>query len=72
KASTDCGKLVAIYTKVEILVTPSGSVSLVVLVGSWVGPHVGDFMDGLGNFILSEYTLDTFLMVEVVAVIMGM
>ncbi|OAN11652.1 PTS sugar transporter subunit IID [Photobacterium jeanii] len=70
--ATECGKLVANETKVDILVTPAVTVVVGVLVGSWVGPHVGAMMLALGDVIMSATHLQPLLMGAVVAVLMGM
>ena len=71
-AATECGKLVANETKVDILVTPAVTVIVGVAVGSLVGPHVGAMMSGLGDIIMYATQLQPLLMGIIVSVLMGM
>ncbi|WP_318925565.1 PTS sugar transporter subunit IIC [Photobacterium sp.] len=71
-AATECGKLVANETKVDILVTPAVTVIVGVAVGSLVGPQVGALMTALGNVIMYATQLQPFIMGMLVAVLMGM
>lgn len=71
-AATECGKLVANETKVDILLTPAVTVIVGVAVGSLVGPQVGALMTALGDIIMYATQLQPLLMGMIVAVLMGM
>ncbi|UXI03937.1 PTS transporter subunit IIC [Photobacterium sp. TY1-4] len=71
-AATECGKLVANETKVDILLTPAVTVLVGVGVGTLVGPSVAALMTALGDLIMSATQLQPLLMGAVVAVLMGM
>ena len=71
-AATECGKLVANETKIDILLTPAVTVVVGVTVGTFVGPQVGALMTALGDLIMYSMQLQPLLMGMVVAVLMGM
>lgn len=71
-AATECGKLVANETKIDILVTPAVTVIVGVAVGSLVGPSVAAVMKGLGDIVMYATQLQPLLMGMIVAVLMGM
>lgn len=71
-AATECGKLVANETKIDILLTPAVTVVVGVTVGTLVGPQVGALMTALGDLIMYSTQLQPLLMGMVVAVLMGM
>lgn len=71
-AATECGKLVANETKIDILVTPAVTVIVGVAVGSLVGPSVAAVMKGLGDVVMYATQLQPLLMGMIVAVLMGM
>jgi len=71
-AATECGKLVANETKIDILLTPAVTVVVGVTVGTLVGPQVGALMTALGDLIMYSMQLQPLLMGMVVAVLMGM
>ncbi|MEJ2765010.1 PTS sugar transporter subunit IIC [Photobacterium sp. MCCC 1A19761] len=71
-AATECGKLVANETKVDILLTPAVTVIVGVGVGTLVGPSVAALMTAVGDLIMSATQLQPLLMGAVVAVLMGM
>ena len=68
---TECGKLVANETKVDILITPSITLLSGVLVAQWVGPWIGGAMTSLGELISYATQLQPLLMGSLLAVIMG-
>ncbi|WP_299012941.1 PTS transporter subunit IIC [uncultured Photobacterium sp.] len=70
--ATECGKLVANETKIDILVTPAVTVIVGVAVGSLVGPQVAAVMTALGDVVMYATQLQPFLMGIIVAVLMGM
>ncbi|MGF1688160.1 PTS sugar transporter subunit IIC [Photobacterium japonica] len=70
--ATECGKLVANETKVDILVTPAVTVIIGVAVGTFIGPYIGNAMTSLGDVIMYATQLHPFWMGMVVAVLMGM
>ncbi|MGF1729207.1 PTS sugar transporter subunit IIC [Photobacterium kasasachensis] len=71
-AATECGKLVANETKIDILLTPAVTVVVGVIVGTLVGPQVGALMTALGDLIMYATQLQPLLMGMIVAVLMGM
>ncbi|GAL02704.1 PTS transporter subunit IIC [Photobacterium aphoticum] len=70
--ATECGKLVANETKVDILVTPAVTIIIGVAVGTFIGPYIGNAMTSLGDVIMYATQLHPFLMGMMVAVLMGM
>ena len=65
------GKLVSKRTKLDIIITPTLTILVGVLVGDLIGPGVAAFMTGLGNIIMRATELQPFLMGIVVAVLVG-
>ncbi|MCW8329979.1 PTS sugar transporter subunit IIC [Photobacterium sp. SDRW27] len=70
--ATECGKLVANETKIDILITPAVTVIVGVTVGSLIGPQVGALMTALGDVIMYATQLQPLMMGMIVAVLMGM
>ena len=69
--ATGCGKLVSKRTKLDIIITPTITILVGILVGDFIGPGVAAFMTGLGNIIMKATELQPFLMGIVVAVLVG-
>lgn len=65
------GKLVSKRTKLDIIITPTITILVGILVGDFIGPGVAAFMTGLGNIIMKATELQPFLMGIVVAVLVG-
>ncbi|KLV04224.1 PTS sugar transporter subunit IID [Photobacterium aquae] len=70
--ATECGKLVANETKVDILVTPAVTIGVGVWIGTFIGPYIGEMMYSLGDLIMSATRLQPLLMGVTVSVLMGM
>jgi len=69
--ATEFGKLVSKRTKLDIIITPTITILVGILVGDFIGPGVAAFMTGLGNIIMKATELQPFLMGIVVAVLVG-
>lgn len=66
------GKLVSKSTKLDIIITPSITIIVGLLVGDFIGPYVASFMKAIGLFIMKATELRPFFMGIVVAVTIGM
>lgn len=69
--ATEFGKIVSKRTKLDIIITPTITILVGILVGDFIGPGVAAFMTGLGNIIMKATELQPFLMGIVVAVLVG-
>lgn len=69
--AAEFGKAVSKETKIDILVTPSVTITVGVLLAMWWGPSLGALADGVGNFIMWATELRPFLMGILVSVIVG-
>ncbi len=69
--AAEFGKAVSKETKIDILVTPSVTIIIGVLLGMWWGPFLGALANGVGNFIMWATELRPFLMGILVSVIVG-
>lgn len=66
------GKLVSKSTKLDIIITPSITIIVGLLVGDFIGPYVASFMKAIGLFIMKATELRPFFMGIVVAATIGM
>lgn len=69
--AAEFGKAVSKETKIDILVTPSITIIIGVLLAMWWGPTLGTLANGVGNTIMWATELRPFLMGILVAVIVG-
>lgn len=69
--AVECGKVVSKETKVDIIVTPSVTILIGVLVAQMVGPAVSAFMTGFGVLIMSATDMQPILMGMLVSVLVG-
>ena len=69
--ATECGKLVSGETQVDILVTPSVTILVGVLLSMWWAPGIGAAASAVGRAIEWATELQPFLMGVVISVIIG-
>lgn len=65
------GKLISGQTKLDIIITPSITIIVGILIGDFIGVYVSQFMTFLGKVIMSATELRPFLMGIVVSVLVG-
>ena len=70
--AVEFGKLVSKRTKLDIIITPSITILVGILVGDFIGPGVAAFMASLGSIIMKATELQPFLMGIVVSVLVGL
>ncbi len=70
--ATEFGKMVSKETKIDILVTPTVTIIVGALTGTFIGPYINNFMTALGDMIIGATALHPIVMSIIVAVIMGM
>ena len=70
--AAECGKLVSKETKVDIIVTPSVTICVGVLLAMWWAPSIGGAASAVGNAIKWATELQPFFMGILVSVIVGM
>lgn len=69
--ASELGKLVSKETKVDILVTPTVTITSGILVATIIGPGVSAIMTGFGNLIMNATVLEPFWMGILVSVLVG-
>lgn len=69
--AAEFGKAVSKETKIDILVTPSVTIVIGVLLSMWWGPSLGAAANGVGTTIMWATELQPFLMGILVSVIVG-
>ena len=69
--AAECGKVVSKETKVDIIVTPFVSLTIGVLLASWIAPAIGALAAAAGNAIMWATNMKPFLMGILVSVIVG-
>lgn len=67
----ECGKLISGETGLDIILTPAVTLCAGIVTGTFVGPAVAAFMQGLGHFIMAATEMQPVPMGIFVAVIMG-
>ncbi len=70
--ATEFGKMVSNETKIDILVTPTVTIIIGALTGTFIGPYINSFMTTLGDMIIATTALHPIIMSILVAIIMGM
>ena len=70
--AAEFGKLVSKETKVDIIVTPSITICVGILLAMWWAPSIGAAASAVGNAIMWATDLQPFFMGIMVSVIMGM
>ncbi|MFD1019082.1 PTS transporter subunit IIC [Thalassobacillus hwangdonensis] len=70
--ATEFGKMISKETRVDIILTPFVSITIGFLVGSFIGPPIGNFMTWFGDVIKWATTQQPLLMGILVAVLMGL
>ncbi len=70
--AAECGKLVSKETKIDIIVTPSVTICIGVLLSMWWAPSIGAAASAVGNAIKWATELQPFFMGIAVSVIVGM
>ena len=70
--AAEFGKLVSKETKVDIIVTPSVTICVGILLSMWWAPSIGAAASAVGNAIMWATDLQPFFMGIAVSVIMGM
>lgn len=69
--AVEFGKLVSKSTKLDIIITPSVTILVGIVVGDFIGPYVSNFMTLVGKIIMSATELQPFLMGIIVSVLVG-
>ncbi len=69
--AAELGKLVSKETKIDIIVTPSVTIAVGVLLSIWCAPWIGAAASSVGNAIMWTTELQPFLMGILVSVIVG-
>lgn len=70
--AAECGKLVSKETKMDIIVTPSVTICVGILLAMWWAPSIGAAASAVGNAIKWATELQPFFMGIAVSVIVGM
>ncbi len=70
--ATEVGKMVSKETKIDIILTPTVTISVGVLIAKFIGPYIANLMSALGVVIMQATEMQPFLMGIIVAVIVGM
>ena len=70
--AAECGKLVSKETKVDIIVTPSVTICIGILLDMWWAPSIGAAASAVGNAIMWATDLQPFFMGIAVSVLVGM
>ena len=69
--ASECGKIVSKETKIDIIVTPSVTIIVGVLLSMWCAPAIGAAADAVGSAIMWATDLQPFLMGMFVSVLVG-
>lgn len=69
---TEIGNLISGKTKVDIVLVPSITIIIGGIAGKFAGPHIADFMTGIGNVINAATKLYPFSMGITVSTLMGL
>lgn len=70
--AVEIGKLVAGETRIDIVITPTVTVLIGVLISQMIGPSVDQLMKWIGEIIIFSTNTNPFIMGIVIAVIVGM
>lgn len=68
---TECGKMVAGETKIDLLVTPFVTILVSAGIATLIGPPIGSLMTTLGNLIMWATEQQPFIMGIVISVVVG-
>ncbi|MFG6121203.1 PTS transporter subunit IIC [Thalassobacillus sp. B23F22_16] len=69
--ATEIGKLISKETRIDIILTPFLTITAGFLVGSFIGPPIGNFMFWFGEVIKWATNQQPFIMGMIVAVLLG-
>ena len=69
--ASECGKIVSKETKIDIIVTPSVTIIVGVLLSMWCAPAIGAAANAVGSAIMWATDLQPFLMGMIVSVVVG-
>lgn len=70
--AVEFGKIISNETKLDIIITPTVTIVIGILVGDFIGPYVSNLMTWLGQLIMSATDLQPLLMGIMVSVLVGL